>query len=142
MPILSKSWTSQINSNGYRLTTPRRVISEIIFASDRALTPTEIFIEARTRCEGIGLVTVYRTLEHLDELGLVERVHHEGDCQSYIARQNDHQHLLICRNCHRVIYFNGDDFSALMKTISETSGFQIQDHWFQLLGVCPDCQKK
>lgn len=140
MPILSKSWTSQINASGYRLTTPRRVISEIIFASDRALTPTEIFIEARTRCKGIGLVTVYRTLEYLDELGLVERVHHEGDCHSYIARKNDHQHLLICRNCHRVIYFNGDDFSDLMKAISETSGFQIQDHWFQLLGVCPDCQ--
>jgi Fur family ferric uptake transcriptional regulator len=141
MMTLSKTWDSRINEGGYRLTAPRRVIVEIISTSDQALTPAEIFIEARSQFDGIGLVTVYRTLEKLVELGLVERVHHENSCHSYIAHRDGHKHLLICKQCKKVNYFGGDDLSGLMKSIGKSSGFQIQDHWLQLLGVCPDCQK-
>jgi len=142
MTTLSKTWDSRINAGGYRLTAPRRVIVEIISASDQALTPAEIFIEARSRCKGIGLVTVYRTMEKLAELGLVERVHHENNCHSYIAHRDGHKHLLICKHCKKTKYFSGDDLSGLMDSIGKSSGFQIQDHWLQLNGICPDCQKK
>jgi Fur family transcriptional regulator, ferric uptake regulator len=142
MSITPLTWINQINASGYRLTTPRRMIAEIIAGSDRALTPAEIFIQARSINNGIGLVTVYRTLEKLESLNLVEKVHHKAGCHAYIAHRDGHQHLLICKGCNRVVYFDGDDYAKLMESIGEKSGFQMQDHWLQLLGICPECQKK
>jgi hypothetical protein len=67
MKDTSSSWTQKINTNGYRLTGARRMVIDIISNSPRALTPAEIFIEARSRGAKLGLVTVYRTLEKLEE---------------------------------------------------------------------------
>lgn len=139
---LPNAWSSNINQNGYRLTGPRKIIGEIITSSRRALTPAEIFIEARSRSKGIGLVTVYRTLETLEELQLVERVHLDHGCHSYIAHRDGHQHLLICRSCSRVDYFSGDDLTSLAESISSRSGYEVQEHWLQMVGVCPECQNE
>jgi Fur family ferric uptake transcriptional regulator len=134
------SWINQIDASGYHLTLPRRKIVEIIYASEHAMTAAEIFIKARTLLNGIGIVTVYRTLEKLEELNLVERVHHESGCHAYFAHVDGHQHLLLCRICHRVEYFSGDDLSVLEENISRRSGFEVEEHWLQLMGICPDCQ--
>jgi Fur family ferric uptake transcriptional regulator len=140
MKDTSSSWTQKINTNGYRLTGARRMVIDIISNSPRALTPAEIFIEARSRGAKLGLVTVYRTLEKLEEMTLVERVHHEDGCHAYIAHVEGHQHLLLCRVCHRVEYFGGDDLVSLAETISRRSGYEVQEHWLQLVGICPDCR--
>ncbi len=55
----------------------------------------------------MGLVTVYRTVEKLEELGLVQRVHQPSGCQSFIAAAVGHQHLLICQSCGKVVFFDG-----------------------------------
>ncbi len=138
----TNNWSQKINVSGYRLTGARQMIVEIIEKSERTLTPAEIFIEARARGKKLGLVTVYRTLEKLEEMNLVERVHHEDGCHAYIAHVDGHQHLLLCRICHRVEYFSGDDLSTLTENISRRSGFDVQDHWLQMMGICPNCQDK
>ena len=107
-------WTKKIDANGLRLTGPRRLIVEIISRSSRTLTAAEIFIAARANSKGIGLVTVYRTLEKLEEMNLVERVHQKDGCHAYIAHVDGHHHLLLCQVCHRVEYFSGDDFGGLI----------------------------
>ncbi len=71
---------------------------------------------------------------------IVERVHKEDGCHAYIAHVDGHQHLLLCKDCHRVEYFSGDDLSELADSISRRSGFEIHDHWLQLMGICPDCR--
>jgi Fur family transcriptional regulator, ferric uptake regulator len=83
---------------------------------------------------------VYRTLEKLEELGLVQRVHQPGGCQAYLRAAQGHEHLLICTACGQAVYFSGDDLAGLMENIARRSGFSIESHWLQLYGRCAGCQ--
>lgn len=132
----------RLQRSGYRITGSRRAVVEVIAESPFILNPMEIYQQAARQYRGLGLVTVYRTLEKLEELGLVQRVHLEGGCHSYIAAGSGHQHLLICTSCNRAVYFSGDDFDPLMAEVGSGLGFSIQDHWLQLFGTCNACQRK
>jgi Fe2+ or Zn2+ uptake regulation protein len=88
----------------------------------------------------MGLVTVYRSLEKLENLGLVQRVHQADGCHMYLRAAHGHEHILLCTCCGRVEYFSGDDLSALIDATARVSGFDIEEHWLQFNGRCPDCQ--
>jgi Fur family transcriptional regulator, ferric uptake regulator len=139
---ISAMWQNILTQNNYRLTAPRLAVVDVIASSDRILNPMEVYLEARVLCQGLGLVTVYRTIEKLEDLGLVQRVHLSGGCHSYIAAAEGHQHLLICSRCNRAEYFSGDDLAPLIGDLGEKRGFQIQEHWLQLSGLCTECQQK
>ena len=134
-------WLTQLQNNGYRLTQARRAVVEIIQSSGRALTPVEVFDMARKRYPALGLVSVYRTLEKLEQLHLIQRVHQPQGCQAFIAESNKHEHLLLCQNCGQVTFFEGDDLETLIKSISKKTGYQIREHWLQLFGLCQSCQQ-
>ena len=138
--MISTDWLTQLQENGYRLTEARRAVVDIIQKSTRALTPVEVFDMARKKYNALGLVSVYRTLEKLEELHLIQRVHQPQGCQAFISESNGHQHLLLCQNCGRVTFFEGDDLGALIQSISKKTGYQIREHWLQLFGLCEACQ--
>ena len=133
-------WLDQLQENGCRITDARRAVVETVQNSMRALTPVEVFDRARKKYSTLGLVSVYRTLEKLEELRLIQRVHQPQGCQAFIAASHGHKHLLLCQNCGQAAFFEGDDLDALIKSISKKTGYQIQDHWLQLFGLCPACQ--
>jgi Fur family transcriptional regulator, ferric uptake regulator len=134
------TWLAQLQENGYRLTEARRAVVEVIQKSKHALTPVEVFDTARKKYAALGLVTVYRTLEKLEELSLIQRVHQPEGCQAFIAMGHGHEHLLLCHNCGKVTFFQGDDLDALIAAISKKTGYQIQDHWLQFFGLCQACK--
>ncbi len=136
------AWLGDLQSNGYRLTQPRRAVVEAIAESQHLLSPFDVFERARREYPRLGLVTVYRTIEKLEELELVQRVHRPSGCQAFIAASSGHQHLLICQNCGRVEYFSGDSglIEPLMRQVGKDSGYQIGEHWLQLFGECRGCQ--
>lgn len=136
----TESWLEQLSENGYRLTAARRAVVDTVQASTHALTPIEVYDLARKRYRALGLVTVYRTLEKLEELHLVQRVHQPTGCQAFISAGMGHQHLLLCQNCGEVAFFEGDDLDALTKSIAKKTGYQIQEHWLQLFGLCENCK--
>jgi len=136
----AQKWLDRLASSGYRLTAPRQRVVEIMANSTRTLNPTEVYLQAHQSAENIGLVTVYRTLEKLEELGLITRVHHLDGCHSYIYAAEGHQHLLICRRCNRAEYFSGDNLHSLIEALGEERGYHISEHWLQLIGLCSDCQ--
>ena len=138
--MTTTDWLTQLQENGYRLTEARRAVIETVQTSTRALTPIEVFDAARTKYAALGLVSVYRTLEKLEELHLVQRVHQPQGCQAFISASNGHQHPLLCQNCGRVTFFEGDDLDALILSISKKTGYQIREHWLQLFGLCQTCQ--
>jgi len=133
-------WLAQLQDNGYRLTQARRAVIEIVQNSARALTPVEVFDMARKKYRALGLVSVYRTLEKLEELHIIQRVHQPQGCQAFIAESSGHAHMLLCQNCGRVAFFEGDDLDTLIKSIAKKTGYQINEHWLQLFGLCPSCQ--
>jgi Fe2+ or Zn2+ uptake regulation protein len=140
MNPVALEWNDKLENNGYRSTPSRRAVVDVIATGSSIMTAADIYLKARLNCPRIGLVTVYRTLEKLENLGLIQRVHQDDNCHSYIAVRGDHQHLLICESCKRTVYFNGDDLFPLMVQLSEDRGFIIQHHWLQLSGLCKECQ--
>jgi Fur family transcriptional regulator, ferric uptake regulator len=138
--FVPNEWLERLQASGYRLTGPRRALVELMAAGSRALDPLALYDLGRRKYPGLGLVTVYRTLEKLEELGLVQRVHQPGGCQAYLRAALGHEHLLICTVCGQAVYFSGDDLGVLMENIAERSGYKIESHWLQLYGRCARCK--
>jgi Fur family ferric uptake transcriptional regulator len=139
--MLVDTWLDRLQKDGCRITTPRRAIVTILATSSKALNAIELYDLGREDHPQLGLVTVYRTLEKLEELDLVQRVHQPGDCNMYLRAPQGHEHLLLCKSCGRMEYFSGDDLSELIAKTSQSSGYLIQDHWLQLFGLCQDCKR-
>jgi len=133
----------KFNHKGLRLTHPRRVVLSILEQANVPLSPQSIHQRSQEAHEDIGLVSVYRTLDLLIELGLVRRMHGSGGCQGYVYASPGHTHHLICQKCDKVIEFSGTcDLEALIHRIELQTGFKIDGHLLQLHGLCPECQKE
>lgn len=133
-------WMNLLEENGGRLTAPRRSIVELLVNARFAMDPLEIYDQVRQRNPRIGLVTVYRTIDLLTKLGLVDRIHQPGGCHMVLRAARGHEHVVLCTACGRAEYFSGEDLSKWIETISRESGFMIQGHWLQLQGLCEECQ--
>ena len=133
-------WMNQLNQQGYRVTGARRAVVETMAESRHALTPIEVYDMARETYPALGLVTVYRTLEALEQQGLIQRVHQSEGCQAFITAPAGHQHLLLCKECGQAAPFEGDDLDGLIQSIARKTGYQITEHWLQLFGLCPNCR--
>jgi Fur family ferric uptake transcriptional regulator len=138
--MAAETWLNQLQESGYRLTGARRAVIDVIQKSRQALTPVQVFDRARKKYRELGLVSVYRTLEKLEELGLVQRVHQPQGCQAFVTAGEGHQHLLLCQRCGTATLFEGDDLEGLIKSIARRTGYQIKDHWLQLFGLCENCK--
>lgn len=139
---VSAEWQAALQANGYRLTRPLNVIIEVMASSRCALSPLQVYDLGRLKFPRLGLVTVYRALEKLEELKLVQRVHQPDGCHRYLHAARGHQHLLVCTSCGRAEYFSGDDFTNFAERLSASTGYCISDHWLQYFGLCPACQVK
>jgi len=136
------AWKSQLTAQGRRITAAREAVVGILQKAESPLAPHEIRERAEALHRGIGLVTVYRTLELLTELGLVRRVHREDGCHGYLPVTQGHHHALICHLCGRSVEFPGrEDLETLIRHVEAETGYHVQDHLLQLSGTCPDCQQ-
>jgi Fur family transcriptional regulator, ferric uptake regulator len=130
-----------LNQKGLRLTRPRRVVIDILETANVPLSPQTIHQRALEQYENIGLVTVYRTLELLEEFELVRRVHSQDECQGYVLASPGHHHHLVCRSCKQAVEFIGsEDLSAIVQRVERQTGYQVSDHLLELYGLCPTCQ--
>ena len=138
--MATETWLTQLQESGYRLTEARRAVVDVVQKSKQTLTPLQVFDRARKKYHELGLVSVYRTLEKLEELGLVQRVHQPQGCQAFITAGVGHQHLLLCQKCGTTTLFEGDELDELIKSVARKTGYQVKEHWLQLFGLCENCQ--
>lgn len=136
-------WEECLSRNGCRITAPRRAIIRILQDSKEPLSPQDIMERAEERGRQIGLVTIYRTIDLLDKLELVRRVHLPDDCQGYVLSSPGHNHVIVCQRCGDAVEFPGmDDLEHLVTRVEADTGYAVQDHWLQLFGLCPACQAR
>ncbi|MDO9547246.1 MAG: Fur family transcriptional regulator [Pelolinea sp.] len=139
---IQKEWERQLQQTGSRLTEPRRAILKVITESDHPLTPIQIYDQARQSEPYLGLVTVYRTIEILENLHLIDRIHNLGQCQTIFRGTSGHQHLLTCTQCGSSVHFEGLLAEAQFEEIAAFNGYKISGHWLQLYGLCQQCLKE
>jgi Fur family ferric uptake transcriptional regulator len=140
MDDLREIWLDRLQTNGHRITKPLKILVNILAGSEYILNPTEVFNLAKKKYPKIGLVTVYRSIEKMESAGLIERVHMPDSCESFFQASEGHQHLLICLNCGKAEYFEGENLQNFFQKIGSQNGYQIRDHWLQLFGICENCK--
>jgi Fur family ferric uptake transcriptional regulator len=133
---------STLRENRHKLTRPRRAVLDIIAEAGHHLTPAEIYKQARAKKLRLGLTSVYRTLDLLVNLGYLQRVHFAEGCHSYATVAREHGHHLVCSNCGRAEEFTNCDIDSLVKNLQRKTGYAIQVHMLELMGLCPDCKTK
>lgn len=130
-----------LRARGGRVTTPRRVILAALLEGDEHVTADELTARVQRRHPEIHQSTVYRTLETLAELGVVDHVHlGHGGAVFHLADER-HQHLL-CSSCGLVIEAPDDVVDGLVHRLDEQYGFALDARHFALTGVCRDCRRR
>ncbi len=132
----------QLKAHSYKLTRQRRAVLRVLATTDGRLDAARICEDARAECPEIGLTTVYRTLDILADIGALRRLHLPDGCHSYAPASPGHRHHLICVGCGRAVEFEGCDLTALVDSVASKTGFEVEGHWLQLMGRCPECQSK
>jgi len=142
MKPIEKEIIAKLRQRGYKLTPQRQVVLTVIATSHEHLTPAEIYDRVKQEHPGIGLVTIYRTLDILTELGAICEVNPEGSSRSYFIRKaSGHHHHLVCSECGTVVDVTGRHLGGLEQRLSQETGFKIEGHLLEFFGRCPDCQK-
>lgn len=141
----SPDFAAILKENGLKVTKQRLQILRVLSESgDRHLTAEEIYDLVRVVSPDMGLATVYRTIQVLSELHLVDRIHLDDGCVRYElgCRSEKHRHHhLICLECGKVISFEDDLLEKLENRIQSSLGFTVTDHEVKLFGYCRECQK-
>ncbi|WP_328827556.1 Fur family transcriptional regulator [Streptomyces ureilyticus] len=134
-------WKSDLRQRGYRLTPQRQLVLEAVDSLEHA-TPDDILVEVRKTASGVNISTVYRTLELLEELGLVSHAHLGHGAPTYHLADRHHHLHLVCRDCRNVIEADvsvAADFTAQLR---ESFGFDTDMKHFAIFGRCEDCTGK
>lgn len=132
----------ELVSHGLKLTAPRRAVLDVVAEMRESLSPAEIYERGQQRYPRLGLVTVYRTLSLLVELGYLQRLHLDGGCHCYAVVAQPNSHHLHCSVCGRVEAFPCGEIEPLIATLQAQTGYAIDAHMLELMGRCPDCQDK
>lgn len=138
-----------LKEKGLKITGQRmQVLEALMSCPDRHLTAEEIYEIVKANCPEIGLATVYRTIQLLLELHLVDKINLDDGFVRYeignVSAKDikHHHHHLICLTCGKVISFQQDLLEGLERNIRETTGFEVVDHEVKLYGYCIECGGK
>nr|WP_189033095.1 Fur family transcriptional regulator [Nocardia rhizosphaerihabitans] len=124
---------------GVRSTRQRSAISALLSDIDEFRSAQELHDELRKRGEGIGLTTVYRTLQSLADAGMVDVLRTDSGESVYRQCSSGHHHHLVCRHCGRTVEVEGPTVEAWAETIAGEHGFTEVSHTLEIFGTCRDC---
>lgn len=120
-----------------RETKQRQAIRRVLDGADRPLSPAEVLTVAQAEVPGLGLATVYRTINALVEEGWLVPVEVPGRPPHYERAGKEHHHHFHCRGCGKVFELQG--CPGNLKSLAP-SGFRVEGHELTLYGVCPGCR--
>ena len=131
-----------LDAGGYRLTAPRRAVADLIAAHDGHFTAAELEAAARERRLGISRATLFRALDLLTDLGVVERLDLPSGEHAYVPCARAHHHHIVCSRCGRSAEVEDGGVAEAVAEIGRRSGYRIDTHRLELFGLCRHCQAK
>ncbi|MEW6534407.1 MAG: transcriptional repressor [Candidatus Auribacterota bacterium] len=144
-------WQGKFRGCGYRITAAREaVLNTLMLSEEKHMSAEEIYLSVHENNPAVGLTTIYRTLEILNDMGMVFKFDFgDGRARYELASGTDdenHHHHLVCTACKKIIdykEFIDDELELLRKTekgLSEKYNFTINTHLIQFYGLCEDCR--
>ncbi len=147
MATAHAEWTGhalrRLNEAGLRKGGARRVVVEHLGQQRCCLSTHEIFEGIREAGGRVGIASVYRVLDELAELRLVQRVEIGDGVARYepAYADGDHHHHLVCDDCGRVDAFSDSSLEAALERVAGKLGYDVDAHEVVLHGACGDCRR-
>lgn len=135
------TWTERalaaLSAAGFRSGGGRRQVVELLGDEGCALTALEI----DRRLPAVGRATVYRALEQLEGLGLIQRVDLRSDATGFerVDPEGHHHHHIVCEQCGRVVAFEDDQLEQAIRALAKRPDFNVSSHEVTLRGECATC---
>lgn len=127
-----------LRAAGGRVTSPRRAILEALIASAEHPTAEQLTAAVQRQQPDVNESTVYRFLDELERLGVVDHVHLGHGPAVYHFADDAHQHL-VCEACGLVIEAPAGAFDGLRRRLRNDLGFEVDPRHFAVLGRCAGC---
>ncbi len=146
--MLQDDFKKILKEKGLKITKQRMVVLKALAScEDKHLTAEEIYEIVKADFPEIGLATVYRTIQLLVELDLVESIqlgdgYVRYEIGKFQGEETHHHHHLICLECGKIISFRDDLLDELEARIMESASFQVINHEVKLYGYCKECLEK
>lgn len=145
----SRDMRNHLKVKGFRMTLPRRVILDFLAKTDEHLLAKDIYRKINKKHPDIGLTTVYRTLDLLVRLGLINKFEFgEGQSRYELTWDfKEHHHHLVCLGCGKIIDYNDfmeDEkkfFNKIETFLSKKYKFTIENHEVYFYGKCDRCRE-
>ncbi|NLW07710.1 MAG: transcriptional repressor [Clostridia bacterium] len=125
-------------ARGYKLTRQRKAILNVLTGNGQHLTAEEVHQQVQSQCPAVNLVTVYRNLNLMAELGVIGRVDF-GDGRARFEARAEHHHHLLCLKCGRVVELNICPLDYVTEPVTEHR-FRVIGHRFKVFGYCAECK--
>jgi Fur family ferric uptake transcriptional regulator len=130
---------SELRLRGHRMTPQRRAIVAEIMATRGHISPSDVVQRVKHRLPGVNDSTVYRTLDLLEEIGVLSHAHLGSGPAYHHAGRDDHVHL-VCRVCGRTEQLPVDEIRSLQATVDRLTGFLPDFTHFAIAGTCSSCR--
>jgi len=124
---------------GVRATKQRSAISDLLDTIEEFKSAQDLHDELRKRGEGIGLTTVYRTLQTLADAGTVDVLRTDNGESVYRRCSSGHHHHLVCRSCGFTVEVEGPTVEKWSQSMAESNGFSDVSHTIEIFGTCSQC---
>lgn len=136
----------QLQSQGYKLTPQREATVRVLLENEQDhLSAEDVFMLVKDKAPEIGLATVYRTLELLSELHVLEKMNFGDGVARYDLRDDNsrhHHHHLICVQCGAVDEIMEDWLGPFEERLETEFHFQVLDHRLDFQGICYRCTER
>lgn len=133
---------ASLREHGLKASAPRAAVLESIGRQKCVVSAQEIADDLKRRKRRVGIATVYRTLEVLEELRLVQRLDVGGESARFEPSLPDghHHHHFVCRGCGDAIPFEDPDLERAIEALGRRLKASVDEHDVILKGRCPDCE--
>jgi Fur family zinc uptake transcriptional regulator/Fur family ferric uptake transcriptional regulator len=134
-----REFEAVLRERGYKLTEQRRLIIEVFIESPSHYTAQELFDMVKGKCKGINFSTIYRNLELLSNLEIINKLHLESGVSHYELCGLEHHHHIICKKCGTTKEIDFCPYASLGDEQLQSIGFIATDHKFEIYGYCSKC---
>ncbi|QHS22648.1 transcriptional repressor [Virgibacillus sp. MSP4-1] len=136
----------QLHSQSYKLTPQREATVRVLLENEEDhLSAEDVYLLVKEKAPEIGLATVYRTLELLSELKVVDKINFGDGVSRYDLRKEGAEHFhhhLVCIECGSVEEIEDDLLDDVERIVESDWGFKVKDHRLTFHGICRACQSK
>lgn len=136
---MTEDWEARLREHGFRITPQRQLVLEAV-ETLRHGTPEEILVEVQHTASGVNLSTIYRTLEVLEDVGLVTHAHIGHGPPTYHA-VDEHVHIhLVCDRCKKVLSIPASVANDFVHSLQSEYGFHTDISHVSVHGRCEGCE--